>query len=1235
MRTRPPFARPVALALSVLMALPAPPLLAGPFGWVEDAVGAVGDVGGDLVGGVVNVGKVVAGGVEIAARGVATVTVQGWGGISRVGQAAVGEIEDAAKQSVDGLIQAGEVTGDALRQATREVARQADGVRRWVKQNEKLLIAIGFEAAMALLRGTLIAVGLGPAVPALEVGIRLLKRKYIDGQSLDPQSVAEVATASMPVVNLVVREHQNLFGLVEAALEGDLEAAGHAAADIGTTAGRIALRRRLRQSRGNPVRVGAALAALDQYERELGFLDGDRPPPPGVQVSTDELARIEALTPFFAQWEADIQPLRRFLPGCVEHWFPGRAPFRAEQAAAFREVVQAIGHVRAAAARVREAPACAGRDLIGPMVRPPEVGQECFVLVAQLDDAVRVLGPTIPPLAELQRRKDAILVPAFQAAAALDAAARAEAEALHASLQEQADLYRFYVSRMGQGRDLLSWLPGHAEALADLLAAIEASPFAATGQLAREAETAREAQALLAAFEGVTLRRIPGSATADLAARARQVAARDPLPLCQMGDLRWKAGGGWPAYRLEHLELLRRWRPFLATLREDAPAWFDPGLGARVATIEAAGQAALDASQDLDEALARRDILEAKVAEARRRDELQVEALRDARNRLQGVDRLLEDPALQRPRRSVVMMAGPLSPQVEALYEKMRAQGYTVFTPEESKAMDAARAAARQRVQRAEELRDRYLTDHLEKARERLEALREAWQAYRDLLEEADALRNRLRDLSKLRFEDFRAEVESAVPPLLRDLEQAADRLEQQTAETARRSEVNQRLRTAAADEPLLAPALTHIEPLRDSAAFSEAFQRDHRFAKRRADLEAEIARLEQRIQTLSRFVQQGLQRFGLELVQTQRQLENARRQLVGLDDERRREEEEARKRAEKEAADAARRAARKDAPVGVPGGFVNLNLDGAGVGISGQTRWQRAKTHLANGMRAYVAKDAAGFMTMFSPDALVDLAVLRNAALEDFQAEDRINIDFQLLAYRMTNTGLDADLQWNRNSVDARSGTPAVETGTSRAVFDRGQDFTVKAWYGSTPFGRRSRALADQVQAGQVNDETGVEEEADDEGPSTPAPPTQAAISSKSFTLDFMPNRFAVFDFEAGTVRTSPTALTATATEDLAFQVTDFPTPYALNLNDAQPALGAVIRGCTGVTDLTQLRSVNTGGLAAGEGLNGVQFYALKTAEGNLVLFEADAATAGTVELRWMIAAISLVNPAGTVDCP
>jgi hypothetical protein len=231
----------------------------------------------------------------------------------------------------------------------------------------------------------------------------------------------------------------------------------------------------------------------------------------------------------------------------------------------------------------------------------------------------------------------------------------------------------------------------------------------------------------------------------------------------------------------------------------------------------------------------------------------------------------------------------------------------------------------------------------------------------------------------------------------------------------------------------------------------------------------------------------------------------------------------------------------------------------------------------------------------------------------------------------------------WNRTSTASNGGAPTVERGRSRLIFDRNDDFRVKAWLDSTPFGRRDQALRAQVQGGQVNDQTGIPA-ATTGGTTTPAPdpPVTAAWSPASDSL----NALAV-DVDLGISRPftsnplDPKVGDFLGGEDFAIYlgVAPPPNPRVQVLSNT----GGAVARCVGFpapTQIGDIRNLISTSITAGNSTfataNGSQeVFGLRTPGGKFVILEVPAEPSTTQSIRYQVHTATSFNASGTVDCP
>ncbi len=140
-----------------------------------------------------------------------------------------------------------------------------------------------------------------------------------------------------------------------------------------------------------------------------------------------------------------------------------------------------------------------------------------------------------------------------------------------------------------------------------------------------------------------------------------------------------------------------------------------------------------------------------------------------------------------------------------------------------------------------------------------------------------------------------------------------------------------------------------------------------------------------------------------------------------------------------------------------------------AEAGTDELTRWERAKYWIRRLFEAYVRGDLPGVMQCLSRDFAQDASIFRNAVLEDFQNDGNINVDVELLEYRMSFDSLIARVGWNRAAVRLANGTAlAAQSGECEIVFDRHHRMRLKMLRGQMPVGLRDPEWVRQAEAGQ-----------------------------------------------------------------------------------------------------------------------------------------------------------------------
>ena len=181
-----------------------------------------------------------------------------------------------------------------------------------------------------------------------------------------------------------------------------------------------------------------------------------------------------------------------------------------------------------------------------------------------------------------------------------------------------------------------------------------------------------------------------------------------------------------------------------------------------------------------------------------------------------------------------------------------------------------------------------------------------------------------------------------------------------------------------------------------------------------------------------------------------------------------------------------------------IPAGTFNLEWE---FQANPETRWDAVKQTLMQMFQGYVNGDLNAFMSGFSGSMSQDVSIFRNAASGDFQRDTSINVDIQILEYRVNFDQICTRFLWNRNAVDQKTGVVGVQTGETYSCFNRHDGFKVSLMTGQVPFGAGDPQLQTQLQAGQPND-PGANSATPSPSPTTPAPPPMANNGPFSRTL-------------------------------------------------------------------------------------------------------------------------------------
>lgn len=137
---------------------------------------------------------------------------------------------------------------------------------------------------------------------------------------------------------------------------------------------------------------------------------------------------------------------------------------------------------------------------------------------------------------------------------------------------------------------------------------------------------------------------------------------------------------------------------------------------------------------------------------------------------------------------------------------------------------------------------------------------------------------------------------------------------------------------------------------------------------------------------------------------------------------------------------------------------------------VSPETRWDAVRRQLRNLVRAYVHQDTSGCMAAISDDFQLDASILRNALESDFQREDNINLDVELLSYQLGKESASVRIRWNRTAINRQTGIPTVNQGESTLLFDRRSGFGLSNWQGPPALGVTDPAWLAQARGGALD---------------------------------------------------------------------------------------------------------------------------------------------------------------------
>ena len=299
-------------------------------------------------------------------------------------------------------------------------------------------------------------------------------------------------------------------------------------------------------------------------------------------------------------------------------------------------------------------------------------------------------------------------------------------------------------------------------------------------------------------------------------------------------------------------------------------------------------------------------------------------------------------------------------------------------------------------------------------------------------------------------------------------------------------------------------------------------------------------------------------------------------------------------------------------------------------VGVeAGQTRWDAVKASLRELVRAYVSRDLSGVLGQLGRDIVPDRSIFSNAIQEDYQLQDDIMLDLELMNYRVDIERVCTEARWNRSAVRQANGIRRVEDGTCRLCFTREDEWKLSLAQGRLPFGLDDPAMQQQAATGQPNPDP-------QNATTRPLPQGQRVLN---IDVDHRPGgtgNVAFLDLEAGTVRKATVAgdvddLAGLPGEDV-YVATDLQvaTPPGVCVHVVNQA-GVV--GCDGGFDqpFYALRRIDTGRFVrVTDDVFGYHF-GIRTSEGSFAFLRV----ADFQQASYVMGRDPLVRPGGSIDCP
>ncbi len=136
--------------------------------------------------------------------------------------------------------------------------------------------------------------------------------------------------------------------------------------------------------------------------------------------------------------------------------------------------------------------------------------------------------------------------------------------------------------------------------------------------------------------------------------------------------------------------------------------------------------------------------------------------------------------------------------------------------------------------------------------------------------------------------------------------------------------------------------------------------------------------------------------------------------------------------------------------------------------GEAGREGLARGLEHLDRLMRSVEFGDRFGLEDAFSRGAFSEAGIFGFGLADDRMRETAIRVDWHLAGYFPDGPVPAARIRWNRSATDLRTGVPRVDSGEALVSFDPEDDYRIRSWTGTAPFGRTDPSVRPFLRGGQ-----------------------------------------------------------------------------------------------------------------------------------------------------------------------